>query len=204
MITIIDYQTGNLRSISNMLRIIGVSSVISGDASVIEKADKIILPGVGHFDYGMNKLKELKLIELLTDLATVRKIPCLGICLGAQLLTRRSDEGVENGLGWIDAETVAFDRSKLDSRLRIPHMGWSDTEYRSDEPLFAGYSDPPRFYYVHSFHLVCDRPENEICHAIHGYRFCSGIRNENISGVQFHPEKSHRFGKVILQNFADL
>ena len=202
MITIIDYGTGNIRAIENMLRVLGHESRISGVPEEIASASKIILPGVGHFDYGMRQLRSSGLIDVLDEAATSRQVPVLGICLGAQLLTRRSDEGTEPGLGWVSAETRRFDRSRLADSLRIPHMGWADTGYQAGHPLFDGFNETPRFYYVHSYHMVCDDPVNELCHAVHGYRFVSGIAKDNILGVQFHPEKSHRFGKRILDNFA--
>jgi glutamine amidotransferase len=202
MITIVDYGTGNIRSIENMLRVLGHESRISRDPEDIVRASKIILPGVGHFDYGMRQLRSSGLIGVLGESVMSRHVPVLGICLGAQLLTRRSDEGTEPGLGWVSAETRCFDRSRLPESLRIPHMGWADTEYQLGHPLFAGFAETPRFYYVHSYHMVCDDPNNELCHAVHGYRFVSGVVRENILGVQFHPEKSHRFGKLILDNFA--
>ncbi len=113
-----------------------------------------------------------------------------------------SEEGKLPGLGWIPAEARAFDRSRLDSHLRVPHMGWADTEYHPDHPLFAGVDELPRYYYVHSYHMVCDSPANELCHTTHGYRFVSGVTHDNVTGLQFHPEKSHRFGKQVLSNFA--
>jgi imidazole glycerol-phosphate synthase subunit HisH len=204
LITIIDYDAGNLRSISNMLRVLGVRSQFTRDPLLLSRADKLILPGVGHFDYGMTQLKQSGLIPVLNELVLEKRVPILGICLGAQLLTRGSDEGSEPGLGWIEAETIRFDRSMLGSNLRVPHMGWADTEFASSHPLFRGFNETPRFYYVHSFHLSCDSPETEFSWATHGYRFVSGIGRDNIWGVQFHPEKSHRFGKQLLKNFAEL
>lgn len=201
MITIIDYGTGNLRSIANVLRVLGVPSCITSNPSDIDRATKLILPGVGHFDFGMTNLRQSALIEPLNDAVLVRKIPVLGICLGAQLLTRGSQEGQLPGLGWIEADTIAFDRTRMPSHLRVPHMGWADTTVRANQPLFEGL-EHPRFYYVHSFHMVCDHPDNEMCHAIHGYSFVAGICKQHILGVQFHPEKSHRFGKIVLKNFA--
>ena len=202
MITIIDYGTGNIRAIENMLRVLGHESRISGVPEEISSASKIILPGVGHFDYGMRQLRSRGLIDVLDEAAKSRQVPVLGICLGAQLLTRGSDEGTEPGLGWVSAETRRFDRSRLPDSLRVPHMGWADTEYQAGHPLFAGFNETPRFFYVHSYHMVCDDSINELCHAVHGYRFVSGIARGTILGVQFHPEKSHRFGKHILDNFA--
>ncbi len=202
MLTIVDYGTGNLRSVQNMLKSIGVATRISRTRSDIAGASALILPGVGHFDFGMRSLKELDLVGPLEEQVRERKVPLLGICLGAQLLTRGSEEGTEAGLGWISADTRRFDTAKLDTSLRVPHMGWADTDFRARSSLFAGLTGVPRFYYVHSYHMVADNPEDELCHAVHGYRFVAGVERGNIAGVQFHPEKSHRFGKQVLANFA--
>lgn len=202
MLIIVDYDTGNLRSVQNMLTSIGVASRISGARADIESASALILPGVGHFDFGMRSLKRHDLIGPLSEQVLERKTPLLGICLGAQLLTRGSQEGSEPGLGWIQADTRSFDRSRMSRALRVPHMAWADTEFRASSSLFVNVEPVPRYYYVHSFHIVADNPADELCHAVHGYRFVSGVQRNNIAGVQFHPEKSHRFGKVVLANFA--
>jgi imidazole glycerol-phosphate synthase subunit HisH len=202
MITIVDYGTGNLRSIANMLSRIGAESKISGVHDDLLRASKIILPGVGHFDFGMQALRKSGLETILNQRALEDQIPVLGICLGAQLLTRRSDEGNEPGLGWIKAETVSFDRQRIGEGRPIPHMGWTETAPKSAGGLFDGFTSDPRFYYVHSFHLRCDNQENELCYATYGYRFVAGIQHKNIVGVQFHPEKSHRFGMQLLRNFV--
>ncbi len=204
MLTIIDYGAGNLRSIANMLRALGIQSRITNEPTGLHGASGLILPGVGHFDFGMKSLRSSGMLDVLEEMVLDQKVPLLGICLGAQLLTRRSDEGSLAGLGWIEGETVRFDRSRLGDHLRVPHMGWSDTYCEIGHPLFAGFQETPRFYYVHSFHLRCERKEDELCYSDHGYRFVSGVYRDNILGVQFHPEKSHRFGKVILRNFANL
>lgn len=183
---------------------IGAPSKISNDPEVICRASKLILPGVGHFDFGMTSLRSSGLCDVLNETVLKLKTPILGICLGAQLLTSRSDEGQEPGLGWIESETIRFDRDRLPEHYRIPHMGWSETEFAPSEPLFQGLPSPSRFYYVHSFHLSCKRLQDEMCHANYGYRFVSGIRHENVMGVQFHPEKSHRFGMQLLRNFASM
>lgn len=204
MIAIVDYGAGNLRSVENMLRRIGHTAKITSSRQDIAAADKIILPGVGHFDFGMTSLAKRDMIDTLNYKVLEEKIPILGICLGAQLLTRSSEEGRISGLGWIDADARQFDTSRLHDSLRVPHMGWADTEYSAMSTLFSGSVDTPRFYYVHSYHIVCDNESDELCHATHGYRFVAGIQKENILGVQFHPEKSHRFGKQILANFANI
>lgn len=202
MITIIDYKTGNLNSIKNILKKLGYDSQISSDPDVIAKAPKLILPGVGHFDFGMQNLAGLHLIEVLTRKVIVEQTPILGICLGVQLFTRGSDEGKEPGLGWIDGYTRAFDRNRLTGRQKIPHMGWSEVSYNSESRLFKGLTGIPRYYFVHSYHLVCNRPIDELTHCNYGYSFVAGVERDNIVGVQFHPEKSHKFGMQIIENFV--
>ncbi len=204
MITIIDYDAGNLKSVQNMLRSIGVDSKIASTAGDLQNAAKLILPGVGHFDFGMKNLTERGMIDVLNEKVLEQKIPILGICLGAQLLTRGSDEGKLPGLGWVAADTCCFDVARLDDSLRVPHMGWADTQFKSASPLFDGFDETPRFYYVHSYHIVCDDDSVELCHATHGYRFVAGVVHGNIAGVQFHPEKSHSFGKKLLASFAQV
>jgi imidazole glycerol-phosphate synthase subunit HisH len=202
MITIIDYGIGNLNSIKNMLKKIGVPSVISKEVSDIEKAEKLILPGVGHFDYGMRNLHQSGFVEILNQRVLLNKVPILGICLGVQLLTEGSDEGFEKGLGWIKGRTVAFDKSQLSVANKIPHMGWGEIKNYAQSKLFENMYDDPRFYFVHSFHLQLENRKDELCVQHYGYDFCAGIEHENILGVQFHPEKSHKFGMRLLENFT--
>jgi glutamine amidotransferase len=203
MITIIDYGIGNLASIKNMLKKVGVESAISSDEETVARASKIILPGVGHFDYGMKRLRSSGCYDVLNKKALIDKIPVLGICLGAQLLTKGSEEGNESGLGWIDADTVRFNESKFDTKLPVPHMGWSEVDYKS-HPLFEGMYEAPKFYFVHSYCLHPKSSENILCESVYGYRFTSGIQHENIFGVQFHPEKSHKYGLRLLENFTKI
>ena len=203
MIGIVDYGLGNLRSIQNMLHRIGLKSVISYDSMTLRAAERLILPGVGHFRYGMDCLRERGLIDVLNERALEARVPVLGICLGAQLLGRHSEEGDAAGLGWIAMNTVAFDRSRLAGSDKLPHMGWADT-VGAVHPLFKGMGEAPRFYYVHSFHFSCDEPQDVLCEATHGYRFQAGVMKGNIIGVQFHPEKSHIFGKQLLKNWAEM
>ena len=204
MITIIDYGAGNLASIRNMLGSLGVESEISSDPGKIEQATKLILPGVGAFDHGMQSLHNRHLIEVMNRKVLEEKTPILGICLGVQLFTKRSDEGNASGLGWLDAETIRFDPASLSADDRIPHMGWRDVEISRSSKLTKDLPENSRFYFVHSYHLRCNSPSDILLSASHGYCFTSGVEKENIFGVQFHPEKSHRFGKKLLANYAAL
>ena len=201
MIAIVDYGVGNLKSVQNMLRAAGIDAVVSKEPDVLRKASKLLLPGVGHFRFGMESLRSFGLIDVLNDLVLDGRKPILGICLGAQLLGRHSAEGDSAGLNWIPMETVAFDRTRLSNGERVPHIGWTDTSHTNCR-LFAGLGDDARFYYVHSFHLRCDDPSMVICTATHGYSFAAGVAHRNVFGVQFHPEKSHVFGRRVLENFA--
>jgi glutamine amidotransferase len=203
MIVIIDYGMGNLGSIVNMLKKIGVGAIISSDSSVIEKAYKLILPGVGAFDHGMRKLNELGLIPTLNTKVLKDKTPVLGICLGAQLLAKGSEEGNLAGLGWLDAETVRFSFDPTQTHLKIPHMGWNEINICEPHPLFEDMYDEPRFYFVHSYHLACHDERNILAKTNYGYGFASVVGRDNIVGTQFHPEKSHKFGMKLLKNFVE-
>jgi glutamine amidotransferase len=203
MIAIINYGLGNLTSILNMHQRLGIEAVITADAATIKKAEKLILPGVGHFKKGMENLKESGLQDLLNEQVINNKKPVLGICLGAQLMTRFSGEGNVEGLGWVDASTVAFDNLKMGG-LKVPHMGWADIIIKRETPLFAGLPPEPRFYHVHSFHFDFSTNNEVVAYAVYGYGFPVAFNKENIYGTQFHPEKSHRYGMKVLQNFAAL
>ena len=199
MILIVDYGLGNLGSIQNMLKKIGSKSIISSDREEILNASKIILPGVGAFDTGMNNLIELGLIDVLNQKAQVDKVPILGICLGMQLMCNSSDEGKLTGLSWLDANLVRFDD---ESNLKIPHMNWTYTKILKESKLFENMPDEMKFYHVHSYHIA-KRPESSILESdYHGYKFVSALQVDNILGVQFHPEKSHKYGMMLLDNFV--
>lgn len=202
MITIIDYKVGNLGSIRNMLNHIGVESSISTSPDDVASAQKLILPGVGHFDYGMRKLHESGLVPILNQRVLIDKVPILGICLGVQLFTEKSDEGVSPGLGWIRGSTIAFDTSLMDQKLKVPHMGWGEIFHQNKSLLWDEMYEDPRFYFVHSYHLQLENQKECLCSVKYGYEFCAGIEKENILGVQFHPEKSHKYGMKVLENFA--
>jgi glutamine amidotransferase len=203
MITIIDYKMGNLGSIANMLKKIGYQCRMTSNSSEIQAADKIILPGVGNFDRAMINLKELGLIDVLNIKALEDKVPVLGICLGMQLMAEKSEEGLLPGLGWIKAEVKKFSFDEVNKNLKIPHMGWNTVQQQKDNRLFSNMYPEPRFYFVHSYHFECEKKEDILTTTFYGYHFTSAVSSGNIMGVQFHPEKSHKFGMMILKNFAE-
>ena len=203
MITIIDYKMGNLGSIVNMLKKIGSDAKISSDLSVIERSEKLILPGVGAFDTGMKNIAEMQLLPILEQKAFQDRVPILGICLGMQLMTKSSEEGQLKGLGWLQAKTIRFKFEKSDPKLRIPHMGWNFIKKTKDSSLLKEVDESFRFYFVHSYHVVCENPGDVLAVTNHGYDFTSMFQKDNIAGVQFHPEKSHKFGMRILKNFVE-
>ena len=208
MIAIINYGLGNLGSIKNMLKVIGEKSVITDDAEVIHKADKMILPGVGAFDAGMTNLEAKGLDKIIKE-ETADGKPILGICLGMQLLGRKSEEGQKTGLGLIPFDNKKFNFDNVEipndirSMLKIPHMGWDIVEFeKKDNPLVNNIDGQQRYYFVHTYHAVCDNSENVLMTCDYGYKFAASVFRDNIYGVQFHPEKSHDFGMRILENFA--
>ena len=200
MVGIINYGLGNLGSIQNMLKVIGEKSVISSDMEELEKCDRYILPGVGAFDAGMNKLNESGLVRFIKEQALKEKKPVLGICLGMQMLGRKSEEGKLPGLDLIPSDNIRFRLD--DSELKVPHMGWDIVSFEKDHPLLKGLEGTQRYYFVHSYHAVCDRNENVLMKCDYGYEFACAVAKENIMGVQFHPEKSHDFGMALLSNFV--
>jgi glutamine amidotransferase len=203
MIVIVDYGIGNLASVVNMFKKIGVKDVcISSDKVVIEKATKILLPGVGAFDAGMINLEKSGLIPLLNRKVLEEKTPVLGVCLGMQLLTKKSEEGVKNGLGWIDAETIKFDFNPL-QKLKIPHMGWNYIKVNKANPLIDN-ENKSRFYFVHSYYVKCFDETQSVATSNYGIDFTCMVNKGNIYGAQFHPEKSLKFGMKLLENFTKL
>jgi len=204
MIVIIDYGMGNLGSIYNMLRKISVKSLITSSIEEIEKANKLILPGVGAYDNGMINLERLGLIPVLNHKVNGQHTPILAICLGMQLIAKRSEEGELNGLGWIDAEAVRFRFDLSNKDLKIPHMGWNTINAFQNSPIFQDLYPDTRFYFVHSYHVKCNDESNVISHTHYGFDFTSAVQKYNIYGVQFHPEKSHKFGMKLLANFAEI
>lgn len=201
MITIVDYGMGNLGSIRNMFKRIGAQAVVTSDLDSIAKADKLLLPGVGAFDAAMACINRSELRRILDRKALEERIPILGLCLGMQLLTRSSEEGRLTGLGWIAAKTTRFPAK---SGLKVPHMGWNVVTPSRRSPLTEDLPDESRFYFVHSYYVRVEDEADSILKTVYGVDFDAGIQRSNIFGVQFHPEKSHRFGMKLLSNFASL
>lgn len=201
MIAVINYGMGNTGSILNMLKKIGAEAITTDKIEDIHKADKIILPGVGTFDNGISNLHALGLVEAMKIEVLENKKPFLGICLGMQLLGRSSEEGQMEGLNLIPFDNIKF---SFDSslNLKIPHMGWDIVKFNTDDQLFTDIKGTQRYYFVHSYHAVCDLVENSLISCNYGYEFTAAVKKDNIYGVQFHPEKSHKFGMKLMENFA--
>lgn len=199
MIVIVDYMMGNPGAVKNMVRKAGAESIISHKKDDLYRANKIILPGVGSFDQGMIKLKQLGLIDILSRQKD-KNVPILGICLGMQLLSLGSEEGSMEGLGWVKAsfKKFAFDSSK---NIKVPHMGWNIVRPQTKSELFPDCEQPKRFYFVHSFYAVMENEFEAIAHTNYGLTFVSAFKKNNIFGVQFHPEKSHKYGLELMRNF---
>lgn len=203
MIVIIDYKMGNIGSIANMIKKIGYHTLITSDLNEINEAKKLILPGVGAFDKAMTNIREMNILRVLNKKVINERTPILGICLGMQLFTKKSEEGSLPGLGWIDAETVKFKFDDLKTINKIPHMGWNLVEIKKQNSLFDNMFSEPRFYFAHSYHVVCNNESDILASTNYGYSFTSALSEDNIYGVQFHPEKSHKIGMKVLQNFID-
>jgi glutamine amidotransferase len=203
MITIVDYGMGNLGSVRNMLKRIDVPCEVTSDLDKISKAKKIILPGVGAFDTAMDYLNTLGLKQVLDEKAIKEKVPILGICLGMQLLTRSSEEGKSEGLGWIPAHTVRF---KFDGMgLKVPHMGWNSTHALQYHALTSSFETGTKFYFVHSYYVKALDDKCVLARTGYGYDFDSVITNgDNVYGAQFHPEKSHKYGMKFLASFSKM
>jgi glutamine amidotransferase len=201
MIAIINYGSSNLGSMLNMLKKVGANAFIASKPDKIEAATKLILPGVGAFDNSMKNLTDTGLIPVLENKVLVRKTPILGVCLGMHLFTKQSEEGEAQGLGWFDAETVKFKSN--DNKLKIPHMGWNTLKINQQNKLFKRLPENSRFYFVHSYHVKCSDDKDVLAMTSYGNDFAAVINKENIYGLQFHPEKSHKFGMQILKNFLE-
>nr|WP_295924360.1 imidazole glycerol phosphate synthase subunit HisH [uncultured Dyadobacter sp.] len=200
---IVDYGMGNLRSVLRKCERVGEAATVSAEPDVIATADKLILPGVGHFANGVKNLRESGIWEVLNHRVLHEKAPILGICLGMQLMAGYSEEGNIKGLGWIDAEVKRFTiADKL--KYRVPHMGWNTAILQQESLLFHQLLPEMQYYFVHSFHLAGVAREDVLAATEYEYTFTSAVQKGNIYGTQFHPEKSHDCGEQMLRNFLTL
>ncbi|MBM4052688.1 MAG: imidazole glycerol phosphate synthase subunit HisH [Planctomycetes bacterium] len=202
MIAIVDYGLGNVNAIENIYRRLGIEVVAVRTASELAKAPRLILPGVGSFDWAMRLLDRSGMRGALDEAVLGRRIPVLGICVGFQMMLRRSDEGVLPGLGWIEGDVRKFEPTRSGQLTRLPHMGWNDVRSSTRDPIFAALEEPMRFYFLHSYYIQLAAPDGEIGTADYQGDFCCAARRDNVVGVQFHPEKSHQWGVGLLRNFA--
>jgi imidazole glycerol-phosphate synthase subunit HisH len=203
MILIVDYGMGNLNSVKRKLARLGIDALISSSPEKISIADKLILPGVGHFRKAIENLKQLHQWDVLNDIVLVKKRPILGICLGMQLMARHSQEGDSEGLAWFDADVVRFDVKDCLTH-KIPHTGWNQIMKSKESLLMRDVPEMSEFYFVHSYHMMCNNPSDILNETEYEYRFTSAVEKENIFGVQYHPEKSHEVGELLLKNFINI
>jgi glutamine amidotransferase len=204
MITIVDYGLGNIAAFANVYNRANINVSIARTADDLKGASKLILPGVGHFDHAMELLQQSGMRDTLDQLVLRERVPVIGICVGMQILARSSEEGKLPGLGWLDADVKAFKSSAATKNMALPHMGWNDVRPVSPDKLFEELETDARFYFLHSYYFDCDRRQDVLAICNYGADFGCAVHSANIYGVQFHPEKSHRFGTRLLKNFAEL
>ncbi len=203
MIAIIDYGLGNVRAFANIYTKLNIPFLVANDASELEQVKKIILPGVGSFDYAMNLLEKSGMKKKLNDMVLNFNVPVLGVCVGMQMMASSSEEGTRPGLGWIDGEVKKIETSLL-LPINVPHMGWNNINPVLNSGLMDGLDSKSRFYFLHSYYYSCKNEGSILASTNYGNEFTCAIHRKNIYGVQFHPEKSHRWGEKLLDNFARL
>jgi glutamine amidotransferase len=204
MITIIDYGVGNVFAFQNVFNRLNIPSKIAKSVDDLISVSKLILPGVGHFDYAMSQLNKSGMRDRLDELVLIEKIPVIGICVGMQMMAHKSDEGTLDGLCWIDACVKKFDEATINQHTKLPHMGWNDVIPIKNHPLYKGLEQEAIFYFLHSFYFKCSNQKNSISKTDYGINFSSSVQHDNVYGIQFHPEKSHSYGERLLENFAKL
>lgn len=200
-VTLVDYGLGNIRAFANIFRTLNMDVTIASTRDELAQADKLILPGVGAFDWAMSRLNASGLRDTLDDLVLAKQVPVLGVCVGMQMMADRSEEGKLPGLGWIGGSVVHFPAEA--KGMPLPHMGWNDVTPRMADCLFRQI-DAPRYYFLHSFCFSPSNADNVLAVADYGHQFVSAVRKGNIFGTQFHPEKSHQWGISLLRNYAEL
>lgn len=204
MITLIDYGVGNINAFVNVYKRVDVPVKIARTKEDLDGAKKLILPGVGHFDHAMTQLNNSGMRDTLDKMVLEDKVPVIGICVGMQMMANHSDEGKLDGLKWIDASVRKFDESTIKQVTRLPHMGWNDVKPVKDISLFKGLEKEAIFYFLHTYYFECNNQEDIMAVTDYGINFASAAHHENKYGIQFHPEKSHQYGEILLHNFAKL
>jgi len=204
MITIIDYGVGNINAFVNVYKRLNIAVKIAKTKEDLQDAEKLILPGVGHFDHAMSQLNASGMRDTLDHLVLNKGVPVIGICVGMQMMANSSDEGKLQGLGWIDAGVRLFDENKINQVTRLPHMGWNDVTPVKESPLFVGLEKEAIFYFLHSYYFECNKDSDIQAFSDYGGKFTCAVTFENRYGIQFHPEKSHHYGEILLNNFAKI
>ncbi len=204
MITIIDYGVGNIYAFQNVYKRLNIPTKIAKIASDLNDVEKIILPGVGAFDYAMTQLNNSGMRGKLDELVLEYNKPVIGICVGMQMMANGSEEGKLEGLKWINADVKRFDEKTIKHITKLPHMGWNDVKPIIGHPLFKGLEEDAIFYFLHSYYFLCKNDQDSIATSDYGINFTSSVNHKNIFGIQFHPEKSHNYGETLLHNFANI